>query len=628
MGVKSCCTAAVLEKLIAEATVLRSEINAQMKGFFYEIFLRLSPARGGARVSSPTSMEEKICSELKLAKLRQQSLNRSLNEIHEQASSILSLTLQWKDIETHFESTFNSIEDSAKALRTKERQLEAREKEFESKEKEFEERCEEFIKLRDAEIEEHYKEIELKEKDFEERRREVDLERKRLESETVDYSIDANLHFSVKMDGRALQMFLNKRCKHDEKMKNEMTVDDQHNLDVLGFFYLLAAYGLASAFDSDELISRLVIIARNREIPEFLRVLELGDKIPGFIQTLINKKQYIDAINFIYAFELVKEFRPVPLLKNYLKDSKIVARNFRRSNKSVEALIMSKEKRVADLRAVIKCIEDHKLEPELSPKFLQEKIAYLEMEISNKKAMLLALGYSSQIPILNENKCSEPKSTSTASTALNTLTAASTAIPPVPTAPITVTSSSPTTASTATPAATTTITSSFSTSASTSTSIPNTSPIPAPTSSVRFGPPSQTTVLPSATISKSLAQQHCGNKLPQPQHQGGDEGPQPQHQGRNKRPRIAFSSEVPLQASSFANPNIVHSLQTPHQQPGHCFMNQGASYLNSSAGHYSLIVYQPINPYMNYNYYNVNSYYHSNTLGAPGYGNATPFQRR
>lgn len=61
--------------------------------------------------------------------------------------------------------------------------------------------------------------------------------------------------------------------------------------------------------------------------------------VTGFIQTLIHKKQYIDAINFIYAFELVKEFRPVPLLKNYLKYSKIVARNFRRSNKSVEALV-------------------------------------------------------------------------------------------------------------------------------------------------------------------------------------------------------------------------------------------------------------------------------------------------
>lgn len=35
--------------------------------------------------------------------------------------------------------------------------------------------------------------------------------------------------------------------------------------------------------------------------------------VTGFIQTLINKKQYIDAINFIYAFELVKEFRHVPV---------------------------------------------------------------------------------------------------------------------------------------------------------------------------------------------------------------------------------------------------------------------------------------------------------------------------
>jgi hypothetical protein len=61
--------------------------------------------------------------------------------------------------------------------------------------------------------------------------------------------------------------------------------------------------------------------------------------VTGFIQTLINKKQYIDAINFIYAFELVKEFQPVPPLKYYLHDSKIAAKIIRRSDKSVEALV-------------------------------------------------------------------------------------------------------------------------------------------------------------------------------------------------------------------------------------------------------------------------------------------------
>ncbi|KAJ6397638.1 hypothetical protein OIU77_018618 [Salix suchowensis] len=931
-------------------------------------------------------MEEKICSELKLTKLRQQSFSRSFNEIHEQASSFLLLALQWKELETHFDSTFNSIEDCARELQTKERQLKGREKEADSKEKEFVERCEEFIKLRDAEVEEHYKEIELKEKDFEERRREVELERKKLEGmrkeaeereelvrekfadeielkekeieerrreleverkklaekiklkeekieerreeieverknlvegimlkekkieerrkeieverknlvegimlrekkieerrkeievimlkekqieerrkeieverknlvegimlkekkieerqkeieverkkqlnegymeaacvklkvgeqlkecelmerqledraleielerkrnvecleelklkqkeeveferkkfveklefkekqlveqqkevELENYKIKnffeelelkekqveerrlvvesgnkkffeeveskekqlderckmvelenkkfeerfkeielkekhleeqleeaelgnkmvleqaeglqlkekqvlerfkdleieiknymdksrelelkkrqleeqckqldekrkrfadagstrvkfetpddfvvknatyANLRLLLTMDGKALQIFLNKCRKHNEKIKNEVLtalglssdpaelvldalegfypppiskgdvadngiavkkscnllleqlmalsppikphvreaarelafdwrnkMKKDRSLEVLGFFRLLACYGLASVFDACELFNDLVTVAQEKQTPEFLRVLGLVDEASRFIQILINEKQYIDAVNFIYAFELVKEFHPVLLLKDYLRDSNIAAKK-RRRDKSVESLIISKEKRVADLRA--------------------------------------ATVLRSQF--LNENKCSEPKSASTASIALNTLIAASTTTPPAPPAPTTVTSSSPTTASTATPTATTTITSLSSTSASTSTSILNTSPIPAPASSVGFVPPSQTSALPSATISESLAQQHRGNKLPQPQHRGGDKHPQPQHQGGNKRPRMAFSSEVSLQASSSANP--------------------------------------------------------------------------
>jgi hypothetical protein len=226
------------------------------------------------------------------------------------------------------------------------------------------------VQLKEKELEERLREVEMENKKCLERIKEFELKEKqvadacnaRVKSETVDYSMDANLHFSVKMDGKALQILLNKRCKHDEKMKNEvsialglssdpaklvldamegfhpphlregdvefkevvvkrscnllleqltkisptikphvrkeatklaflwmimMTVDGQHNLDVLGFFNLLAAYGLASAFDSDELISRLVIIARNKQTPEFLRVLELGDKIPGKFVILV-----------------------------------------------------------------------------------------------------------------------------------------------------------------------------------------------------------------------------------------------------------------------------------------------------------------------------------------------------
>ncbi|KAJ6775296.1 FRIGIDA-LIKE PROTEIN [Salix purpurea] len=906
-----------------------------------------------ATVSPPTSMEEKICRALKLTKLRQESFSRSLDEIHEQASSILAL--QRKNIETHFDSTFISIEDSAKELQTKERRLEEREKEIDSKEKEFEERCEEFIKLRDAEVEEHYREIELKEKDFEDRRREVELERKKLEgrrkeveeeeelvrkkfayeielkekeieerrreleverkklvekiklkeekieerrkeieverkkliegieskekkieerqkeieverkkldeevedraleveferkrnvecleelklkqkevelkekhleeqlkevvlankrffkqdkelelkekqllegfkeremgilvklkeeeskewrrelglkqinfrqkvrerydefelkekkfeeefrevalreervekrfreveekerrvgelfkeakvkddefrewrkgvelkekelqwkgreveerlkevelmeknvgkrseevelnrskleegfrelelksreveeiitgaelkekeleercrgvdlkgkqieevqlrekkleerlrevelknkkclerikdfelkekqlfdasnarvkSETVDCSLDANLHFSVKMDGKALQIFLNKGCKDDEKMKNEvsialrlssdpaklvldamegfypphlregdvefkevvvkrncnllleqlmkisptikphvrkeatklaflwmtkMTVDNQHCLDVLGFFFLLASYGLASAFDSDELISRLVIIARNRQTPEFLRVLELGDKIPGFIQNLILKKQPMEAIRFIFAFEMVYRFPPEAILRDYLTCSQIAARKIRWSSNSIEGLVESLNRRVSDLVAVLKCVEDYKLESIFSPNTLKQQIKDVERQLSMRQTKLPDLDSKSPQPNLREKNRLAPKSAASA--------------PVLP-----------------------------------SKSVSATPSITASTTGSRVAPPSSTSAPPSASVPKTDPPYQGGNKRRQARYQGSDKPPREQHQGGNKRPRI------------------------------------------------------------------------------------------
>ncbi|KAJ6397643.1 hypothetical protein OIU77_018622 [Salix suchowensis] len=279
------------------------------------------------------------------------------------------------------------------------------------------------------------------------------------------------------MDGKALQIFLNKGCKDDEKMKNEvstalrlssdpaklvldamegfypphlregdvefkevvvkrscnllleqlmkisptikphvrkeatklaflwmtkMTLDNQHRLDVLGFFNLLAAYGLASAFDSDELISRLVIISGNRQTPEFLRVLELGDKIPGFIQNLILKKQPMEAIRFIFAFEMVNRFPPETILRDYLTGSKIAARKIRRRSNSFEGLVESVNRRVADLMAVLKCVEEYKLETVFSPNTLKQQIKDVERQLSIRKTKLPDLDSKSPQPNLRE----------------------------------------------------------------------------------------------------------------------------------------------------------------------------------------------------------------------------------
>ncbi|XP_040960253.1 uncharacterized protein [Gossypium hirsutum] len=118
----------------------------------------------------------------------------------------------------------------------------------------------------------------------------------------------------------------------------KMRVEPGHELEVLGFLRLLASFQLADAFDADELVNFLVFAAQHIHAPELFKVLGLGDKIKGFIRKLVEKKQHMEAIRFIYAFEQVNEFPPVPMLKDFINHSKIEAKRiFRNGNKTPEA---------------------------------------------------------------------------------------------------------------------------------------------------------------------------------------------------------------------------------------------------------------------------------------------------
>ncbi|KAK8634197.1 hypothetical protein V6N13_015025 [Hibiscus sabdariffa] len=165
-----------------------------------------------------------------------------------------------------------------------------------------------------------------------------------------------------------------KPCVRDEAMKlafdwiTKMRVESGHELEVLGFLRLLASFQLAGAFDADELVNFLVFVAQHIQTPELFKALRLGDKIPGFIRKLVEKKQHMEAIRFIYAFEQVKEVPPVPVLKDFLNHSKAEVRTILKKGKMApKAQDEANTKRIADLRIAVKCIEDHKLESEYLP---------------------------------------------------------------------------------------------------------------------------------------------------------------------------------------------------------------------------------------------------------------------
>ncbi|KAA8536930.1 hypothetical protein F0562_029408 [Nyssa sinensis] len=184
-----------------------------------------------------------------------------------------------------------------------------------------------------------------------------------------------------------------------------------NSLEVLGFLLLLASYGLVPAFDAEKIINLFEIVAQCKQSAELCRALGLTDKIPDLIQKFIRMKQHLVAIRFIFAFELVDKFPPVPLLKEYVKYSKKVANKIcKNKNNSREAQLKlclqnkAIDKRVADMRAVIRCIVDHKLESQYSPINLKNCIQWLLMQKAGNKRITSAPASKSQTQLKSERK--------------------------------------------------------------------------------------------------------------------------------------------------------------------------------------------------------------------------------
>ncbi|XP_068643850.1 truncated FRIGIDA-like protein 1 [Aristolochia californica] len=168
--------------------------------------------------------------------------------------------------------------------------------------------------------------------------------------------------------------------------KGKITAGGQNPLEVIGFLQLIATFGLFSSFDIDQVVDPVVDVARRKQTIELCRVLLPADKIPYLIQKMINKGKQIDAVNFAYTFEVVDKFPPVSLLNGYLVESKNVSQEIRRKgNNSTMSQHEAIARETAAIRAVLKIIEEHKLEAEFSRESLEKQIAKLESQKPEKK---------------------------------------------------------------------------------------------------------------------------------------------------------------------------------------------------------------------------------------------------
>ena len=157
-----------------------------------------------------------------------------------------------------------------------------------------------------------------------------------------------------------------------------------NSLEAHAFLQLLAAFDVVSEFDQDEICKLIPAVTRRRQTVDLCRSLGLSHKMPGLIEGLVNSGRQIEGINLAYSFKLTEQFAPVPLLKAYLKDVKKVSQ-VKAGSMSPGGQNEMNERELSALKAVIKCIEEHKLQEQYPIDPLQKRILQLEKAKADKR---------------------------------------------------------------------------------------------------------------------------------------------------------------------------------------------------------------------------------------------------
>ncbi|XP_057966618.1 FRIGIDA-like protein 3 [Malania oleifera] len=165
----------------------------------------------------------------------------------------------------------------------------------------------------------------------------------------------------------------------------DMDASNGNSLEAHAFLQLVATFGIASDFDQEEISKLIPTVSRRRQTADLCRSLGLTKKMPGVIEVLISSGRQIDAVNLAFAFELMEQFSPVPLLKSYLKEAKKASSPVKPGNTSPTAQNEVSERELTAHKAVIKCIEEHKLEEQFPLDALQKRVVQLEKAKADKK---------------------------------------------------------------------------------------------------------------------------------------------------------------------------------------------------------------------------------------------------
>ncbi|KAI9099097.1 hypothetical protein K1719_024864 [Acacia pycnantha] len=156
---------------------------------------------------------EEIASNLRVAGMKLDNLGRAYEQLQSQASSFLLFSLQWKDLQEHFDSLSQMIGDRLESLNVREKEVELKENQLSV----IQTRLDEYSKL----VHEKEERLRLVQKSLDECDEKVDSQGKKLE-EIIGLSQQASIDFERKEKYHAsLDLLIQEHVEELEKKEND-----------------------------------------------------------------------------------------------------------------------------------------------------------------------------------------------------------------------------------------------------------------------------------------------------------------------------------------------------------------------------------------------------------------------
>ncbi|CAL5200321.1 unnamed protein product [Lathyrus oleraceus] len=143
-----------------------------------------------------------------------------------------------------------------------------------------------------------------------------------------------------------------------------MEENKENSKVVLGFLLLLSVYGLVPSFDEDEVLKLFGLVSQQNIAIVLFGAMGFAEKISDFVENLIARQQYVEAVRFSCAYNLGDNNQLVALLREHVQNAKLISESSCNEADSIEIKNKARDQEIASLRAVLQCIEDNNLESE------------------------------------------------------------------------------------------------------------------------------------------------------------------------------------------------------------------------------------------------------------------------